>query len=94
MPFNFQKFAGKKSVAKDSTPSPSASIIEKLQEAFDKFDTNNSGVLDLEEIQAALQELGKPHHASIIQSILNLKGLQNGITFVDFVRFFTNNAFN
>ncbi|VDK33785.1 unnamed protein product [Taenia asiatica] len=64
--------------------------IARLREAFDKFDTNNSGVLDLEEIQAALRELGKPNNASIIHSIMQLKGLQDGIAFTDFVRFFTN----
>ncbi|KAL5970680.1 Centrin-2 [Taenia solium] len=86
MPFPFSKSASKKA----SSPTPSASI---LREAFDKFDTNNSGALDLEEIQAALRELGKPNNASIIHSIMQLKGLQDGIAFTDFVRFFTDVTF-
>uniref|UniRef100_A0A0R3WUV8 EF-hand domain-containing protein n=1 Tax=Hydatigena taeniaeformis TaxID=6205 RepID=A0A0R3WUV8_HYDTA len=64
-----------------------------LREAFDKFDTNNSGVLELEEIQAALRELGKSTNASIIHSIMQLKGLHGGIAFTDFVRFFTDITF-
>ncbi|EUB58583.1 Centrin-2 [Echinococcus granulosus] len=80
MPFHFSKSASKKA----SLPTPSTSIVARLREAFDKFDTNNSGMLDLEEIQAALRELGKPNNASVIHSIMQLKGLQNGITFTDF----------
>ncbi|KAM7542716.1 hypothetical protein Aperf_G00000018873 [Anoplocephala perfoliata] len=62
MPFNFHKFINKKSTPKPPSPTSSTNIIEKLREAFDKFDTNNSGVLDLEEIQAALQEPCCSHH--------------------------------
>lgn len=67
--------------------------VDELRESFNKFDTDKSGFLTLDEIQAALRELGRRENASVIQTILQLKGLEDGITFTDFVRFFTSATF-
>ncbi|VDD84250.1 unnamed protein product [Mesocestoides corti] len=86
MPFKLGKSSEKK-------PSTSSGVVDSLREVFRKFDTNNSGLLEVDEIQAALAELAKPTNTSLIAMILQLKGLSRGVAFEDFLHVFTNIAF-
>ncbi len=67
--------------------------MESLREVFNKFDTDKSGFLEVNEVQAALAELGKPVNSSVISMVMRLKGISPGVSFEDFIGFFANIAF-
>lgn len=64
------------------------SLVERLREVFRNFDSDQSGLLNVEELQAVLGEMSKPEHVELIRTLLKLKGIppEIGLTFLDFVK--------
>jgi len=66
------------------------SKVEELKTNFNKYDVNNDGILDFEEVKGMLEKLGQPKtHLELKQIIAEVDSSGNGvISFYDFLRTF------
>ena len=59
--------------------------IKDIKEAFDLFDSDNSGTIDPKEINAALNSLGNDRSQTIFRLLAGVEELGAAITFDDFL---------
>ncbi|CAG9325913.1 unnamed protein product [Blepharisma stoltei] len=59
--------------------------IKEIKEAFDLFDSDNSGTIDPKEINAALASLGQDRTPTIFRLLAGIEELGAAITFDDFL---------
>ncbi|CAG9332461.1 unnamed protein product [Blepharisma stoltei] len=59
--------------------------INEIKEAFDLFDSDNSGTIDPKEINAALASLGQDKTPTIFRLLAGIEELGASITFEDFL---------
>ncbi|VDD76149.1 unnamed protein product [Mesocestoides corti] len=67
--------------------------IEKLRRVFTSFDTDSSGRLEVNEVMAMLSAIANSR--PVVESLMQLHGIppELGLTFEDFVAFFSDPAF-
>ncbi|OMJ66403.1 hypothetical protein SteCoe_36760 [Stentor coeruleus] len=59
--------------------------IKDIKEAFDLFDSDNSGTIDPKEVNAALASLGSDRSQTIFRLLAGIEELGGSITFDDFL---------